>query len=211
MKIKKFMTHYRHALLPVVYWFFYMTAFFYLEQQNTTNFHVIHMKIDDYIPFCEYFVIPYYAWFLYIAAVVVLFIFLDKKDYYRLCIMLGVGMTVFLIVSYVYPNGHLLRPTSFPRDNIFVDMIRLLYRADTSTNIFPSIHCYNAIAANIAIHKSRQLSDKKWLQWGSGILSITIVVSTMFIKQHSAFDVITAILMAGIMYLAVYQFSEKKW
>ena len=211
MKIKKFMTHYRHALLPVIYWFFYMAAFFYLEQHNTTNFHVIHMKIDDYIPFCEYFVIPYYAWFLYIAAVVVLFIFLDKKDYYRLCIMLGVGMTVFLIVSYVYPNGHLLRPTSFPRDNVFVDMIRLLYKADTSTNIFPSIHCYNAIAANIAIHKSRQLADKKWLLRGSGILSITIVASTMFIKQHSAFDVITAILMAGIMYLVVYQFSEKKW
>ena len=204
------MIHYRHALLPVVYWFFYMTAFFYLEQHNTTNFHVIHMKIDDNIPFCEYFVIPYYAWFLYIAAVVVLFIFLDKKDYYRLCIMLGVGMTVFLIVSYVYPNGHLLRPTSFPRDNVFVDMIQLLYKADTSTNIFPSIHCYNAIAANIAIHKSRQLADKKWLLRGSGILSITIVASTMFIKQHSAFDVITAILMAGIMYLVVYQFSEKK-
>ena len=32
------------------------------------------------------------------------------------------GMTVFLIVSYVYPNAQHLRPTEFPRDNIFTDI-----------------------------------------------------------------------------------------
>ena len=37
------------------------------------------------------------------------------------------------------------------------------------------------------------------------VLCISIILSTMFIKQHSMFDVLTAFLMAGIMYIVVYQ------
>ena len=39
---------------------------------------------------------------------------------------------------------------------------------------------------------------------GSLILCVSIVLSTMFIKQHSVFDVLTALVLAGIMYTLVY-------
>lgn len=55
-------------------------------------------------------------------------------------------MTIFLIVSYAYPNAQHLRPVEFPRDNIFTDVVRWLYKTDTPTNILPSIHVFNSLA-----------------------------------------------------------------
>lgn len=203
--LKNVFKKYKHGLIPLLYFPFYMTAFGYLESKVTDNYHVIHMKIDDHIPFLEIFIIPYLLWFLYIASVVVLFVFLDKKDFYKLCITLGVGMTLFLIISYLIPNGHLLRPTTYPRDNILVDMVKALHRNDTPTNIFPSIHCYNSIMVHIAIMKCEKLKKFKKTRIASFILCTSIILSTVFLKQHSVFDVITAFILAVILYLCVYR------
>lgn len=75
---------------------------------------------------------------------------------------------------------------------------------DTPTNLFPSIHVYNSIAVHLAVMHSRQLKEKKWIRRSSGVLMVSIIASTMFLKQHSVFDVITAFIMATIMYTLVY-------
>ena len=121
-----------------------------------------------------------------------------------MCIMLGTGMTVFLIVSYIIPNGHDLRPASFKRNNIFTSLVMAMYQTDTPTNLFPSIHCYNSLVAHIAIAKNETLKNKKWLQTGSLVLCVSIILSTLFIKQHSMFDVLTAFAMTIIMYILIY-------
>lgn len=199
-------------LVPVLYGIFYMAAFAWLEQRPVKEYHIIKMEIDSHIPFCEYFIIPYLLWFLYIAATVIVFIFLDRKDYIRLCFTLGTGMTVFLLVSYFIPNMQPLRPKLeyFTRDNIFLDMVKILYAADTCTNVFPSIHVFNSLAADFAIQKSQQLSRHRGLQIGSHILCILIILSTMFLKQHSTFDVLTGIVMAAALYWLVYYLPETR-
>ena len=186
---------YRH-LWWQAYWLIYLPWFAYLERTVTKQFHVIHMAIDDYIPFCEYFVIPYFLWFAYIAVGIGYFALRNKEEYYNLCKILFFGMTVFLIVSTLCPNGHYLRPTRFVRDNIFVDMVRGLYATDTSTNLFPSIHVYNSIAINAVIWHCKDFKKNYFVRYGSGILMVNIVLATMFLKQHSVFDVITGILLA---------------
>lgn len=193
----------KHALL-LLYFLIYLPWFGYLEKTVTTHFHVIHMALDDYIPFCEYFIVPYLLWFGYVAWGFGYFYFKNKDAYFSLCKMLFTGMTVFLVVSTIYPNGHYLRPTVFARDNIFVDAVRLLYSADTSTNLFPSIHVYNSIAINMAVWHSENFKDKKLTRYASAVLMVSIVLSTMFLKQHSVFDVLTGILMAIFMYRLVY-------
>lgn len=203
--MKDFLLKYKHALLPILYFPIYMLCFGYLERTVTDGYYIVHMKIDDYIPFVEYFIIPYYLWFPYIAAVVVLFIFLDKQDFYKLCITLGTGMTLFLIISFLIPNGHELRPTTFARDNVFVDMVKALYRVDTPTNIFPSIHCYNSIMAHTAIMQSEKLKKYTKLRMSSFVLCTLIILATMFLKQHSAFDVITAFILSAVMFWIVYK------
>ena len=202
-KLRDVFYRYRHGWI-LSYLLIYLMWFAYLEQTVTRRFHVIHMAVDDYIPFVEVFIIPYLLWFGYVAAAVAYFFFKDVQDYYKLCIFLFVGMTVFLVASTVYPNGHCLRPRVFERDNIFIDMVKALYLVDTPTNLFPSIHVYNSIGVHFAIMQSERLKGKKWLRRGSFVLIASIIAATMFLKQHSVFDVITGCIMAVVMYTLVY-------
>ena len=72
--LKKFMSKYGHAMWIVAYMAFYLVGFFILEHAGHRHYHVIHSWLDDQIPFCEYFIIPYLLWFFYIAAGVIWFI-----------------------------------------------------------------------------------------------------------------------------------------
>lgn len=197
----------KHGLL-MLYFALYLPWFAYLEKTVTTHFHVIHVALDDLIPFCEYFVVPYFLWFAYIAWGFGYFYVKDKDEYFRLCAMLFTGMTVFLVVSSLYPNGHYLRPATFARDNVFVDLVRWLYRTDTPTNLFPSIHVYNSIAVNLAVWHSDCFRGtelkKRIVRYFSAALALSIVLATMFLKQHSVFDVVTGIAMAAFLYPIVY-------
>lgn len=206
-KIKDAVVKYRHGLLAIIYGIIYLSWFSHLEQTVTKNYHVIHMNIDDLIPFCEVFVIPYFMWFAYIGIVIVFFLFKDKDDYYKTCTFLFTGMTVFLIVSTLFPNGHHLRPYTMPRDNIFTQLVAKLYQTDTATNLWPSIHVYNSLGAHFAIAKSKHFENKPIIRYGSLVLAVSIILSTMFIKQHSVFDVLTAFAMAAVMYIIVYRFD----
>ena len=181
-----------------------------LEDKVTSGYHVIHMNIDDHIPFCELFIIPYLMWFGYVSLTVICLFFKDgtKKDYYRCLAFLFTGMTLFLIISTLMPNGHQLRPTVMPRDNVFTRMISGLWRNDTPTNLWPSIHVYNSLGAYFAIKKSKCFEEHRVLRFFSLLLTVSIILSTMLIKQHSVFDVLTAFALAAVMYVIVYNRPE---
>ncbi|MBQ8663606.1 MAG: phosphatase PAP2 family protein [Eubacterium sp.] len=210
--MKEFFKKYKHGLF-FLYMFIYFPWFHYVEKTVTTDFHEIHMPLDDMIPFMEIFIIPYLLWFVYVAAFAVIFFFKDAGEFTRLCIFLGVGMTVFLIVSTVYPNGHYLRPEVVSDENIFAPLINTLYSTDTSTNIMPSIHTYNSLGIGLAVIYSKHLKNM-WIQIPSFILMVLIIMSTVFLKQHSMWDLIGAFILAFPMWLLLYspikiQFKEK--
>ena len=202
-KVNEFIAKYKHGLL-LLYFLIYLPWFGYLEENVTTHFHVIHVALDDKIPFCEYFIIPYMLWFAYVAWGVAYFFFKNKNEYYKLCAFLFTGMTIFLVISTVYPNGHYLRPTTFERDNIFVQAVQWLYSTDTPTNLFPSIHVYNSLGINMAVWHSENFKKNKPVRYGSAILCISIILSTMFLKQHSVFDAVTGVVLAAFMFSLVY-------
>lgn len=193
-----------------LYGFIYIPWFLYLEQTNTSNYYLIHSPLDNYIPFIEFFIIPYLLWFVFIAVSVLYFFFTDKKGFYRLFTFLVIGMTIFLIVCTIFPNGLNLRPKTFARDNIFVDMVKKLYMTDTPTNVLPSIHVFNSLAVCCAIHNSNALKKHKSIQYSSYILAVLIILSTMFLKQHSVTDVIAATVMAGAIYPFIYVPEARK-
>ena len=205
--MKKFYERYKHAIPLFIYAIIYLSWFGYLEKTVKRPANLIHMNLDDKIPFCEVFIVPYLLWFVYISAVVLYFFFKDKQDYYRSCTFLFTGMTVFLVVSTLWPNGHHLRPAVMPRDNIFSTMVAMLYKTDTPTNLWPSIHVYNSLGAHFAVFRNEKLHRKPVVHIGSLVLCVSIILSTMFLKQHSVFDVLTAFIMAAVMYIVVYGFD----
>lgn len=202
--MKELCRKYRHALPLIIYGIVYLAWFSHLEKTVTRGYTIIHVALDDYIPFCEVFVIPYFLWFGYVSAVVMYFFFKDKEDYYKTCMFLFTGMTIFLLISTIFPNGQHLRPRVMPRDNIFTTMVAWLYKTDTPTNLWPSIHVYNSLGAHFAICRSKRFANNRKVKAGSLVLCVSIILSTMFIKQHSVWDVATAFAMAGVMYMVVY-------
>lgn len=194
----------KHLLPFAVYMLVYLTWFAWLEDRYIWRYHIIHVSVDDYIPFCELFVVPYFLWFVYIPVVVLYLAAHNRDEYYRSALFLCMGMTVFLLISTFFPNGHHLRPAVMPRDNIFSRMVALLYRTDTSTNLWPSIHVFNSLGAHIALCRS-EAGRKKLIRRSSLLLCTSIILATMFLKQHSFFDVMTAFLMTGVLYVLVYR------
>lgn len=203
--MRKFTAHKHNWIVPL-YAIIYVILFRIIETRNVYNFNEIRMNIDTKIPFVEYFIIPYFLWFVYMGVAIFFFMFVSTrvKDYYRYLLSLGIGMTLFLVISFVYPNGQHLRPVIFERDNIFVDMVRHLYKVDTPTNIFPSIHVFNSVATFIAINHCRDLKKYKGLRIGALTLTVLIVLSTMFLKQHSVADVIAALALNSLLYATLY-------
>lgn len=182
----------------------YFICFFLLEKRKDVDFNYIHSSLDDAIPFCEFFIIPYYLWFLFIFVSVGAFILFDFEGFKKLAWFLALGMTAFLVICYVWPNALNLRPINVTRDNFCTDIVRFLYKTDTPTNVFPSIHVYNTVCVEVAILRSNLRNKHKILTTFTVILSVLIILATVFLKQHSIIDVIGAFVMAFIFYLLVY-------
>lgn len=205
-KWKAFLSEYPHSW-AILYFPVYLVWFIWLESRANQPYYVIHTFLDDHIPFCEYFIVPYLLWFVYIA-VVYLWLFLkDRENFYKYIAFLYTGMTIFLLISTFYPNGHLLRPLEFEKDSIFIKLVCFIYWADTSTNILPSIHVFNSIAAHMAIMHTASLKQQKWTVRCSRILYVSIILSTMFLKQHSCIDVVLGIALGYGMNYLIYHTS----
>lgn len=192
----------------------YLPWFFYVERTITAtspNLHIMHCALDDLIPFCEYFVIPYLLWFLYMVVSCIYVYFKGTNvEYLRLAFSLIIGMSFALLFYMIFPNGHDLRPTVLPNDNFFTPIISALYATDTSTNVFPSVHVYNSLVVHISLAKLKALDNHKWIRHASLILCVLICLSTVFLKQHSALDVAGAIVLVAVVYVLTYVVDYKK-
>ena len=194
-------------LLFASYTFIYLPWFFFLESKITMDYpgiHIINGSIDDMIPFCEIFVIPYFLWFVYIAASCVFMLLkANNQEFISFALSLIIGMSVCMIICMIYPNGLTLRPDYIP-DNFCGKIINALYTIDTSTNVFPSIHVYNSLAVNFALLRCKALKGHIITKTLSSILCILICLATVFLKQHSVVDVIGAIILYIVLYIFIY-------
>lgn len=202
--MKSFFKRYSYAW-PLCYIFIYFPWFFWLEK-HVTDYTVIHCTLDDYIPFCEYFIIPYLFWFIYIAGTVLLLLFMGtKKDFQRCCLYLFSGMSIALFICTIFPNGQNLRPVIDDSPTVFTEIVQVLFSMDTNTNVFPSIHVFNSIAAHTALTKSVLGQKHKWISPVSAVIMVLICLSTVFLKQHSFVDLMGGVTLALILYRPVYQ------
>lgn len=202
--IKKIdLNKYRHAkyllFIPL-----YMAIFWLEEKYITGGYFVSYMRLDSYIHFNEWFVIPYVLWYpLMIGAGVYLFL-KDAPGFKNYMIFIGVGFLLIVIFYAIFPNGQNLRPRSFQNQNILTDIVKLLYKRDTNTNVLPSLHVVGTMGAMFALMKTKAL-QKWWIQTLNVVLAISICISTVFIKQHSILDVFTGVPLGFIYYFAVYK------
>lgn len=195
--MKDKLNQYKHVLL-LLYFPLYLAAFRYLENITPEHLHIISSPLDQYIPFLSVFIIPYLFWFVYIALPGMYFLFCEREVFCRLMYFGMIGMTVFLLISYVYPNGLAIRPEHLAGDSVFIKLTRYVYSVDTSTNVLPSIHVFNSIGIYLAVKDSDNLRKKKGIRYASLTITVLIILSTMFVKQHSVVDVIAGLLLSCV-------------
>ena len=171
-----------------VYFALYLLTENLIPAENCTPIHIL---LDDWIPFCEWFVIPYVFWYGLIVFSLGYFLLYDVDSFRRLQIYLLVTQLLATAIYILFPSRQDLRPTVFLRDNILVDSVRLLYSIDTNTGVCPSLH----VACSMGI-LSAWLGRKTTPLWGRALIVTAVVLiclSTMFIKQHSAADFLAAL------------------
>ena len=209
-KIMKFLKDQNVSqIIPfLLYLVFYMIWFTILERLPRTRFFDLSSELDTYIPFIVEFIIPYLSWFLFQAVWVVFVFFVDRKTYEQLTTMLMIGMTVFLVVSTFLPTQISLRPYYIESRGICAFLVRRLWAVDTPTNVWPSIHVFNTTALMMTLFTSQHpLLRKNAVRIPVVFWCGMIVLSTMFLKQHSVGDVLAALALNGIAYVLVYNWG----
>lgn len=177
----------RMLAVPALYFLFYMVCFMLLEEYVRPKYWIAS-DLDAYIPFCAAFLIPYVAWFLLVPGMFYYFYKREPESYLYLCRMVVIGLTICLAIYAVLPNGQLLR-RPIVSDDILSQLVILLRRADTPTNVCPSIHVFMSVTVALAGVRSRIMSGQRRRQAALIALSVLICMSTVFLKQHSVVDV----------------------
>ena len=189
----------RHPIQFMTLYLVFYLSFFTLLEKNIVPQVILHCALDDKIPFVKYAIIPYYMWFVWIVGTLFWQLYrAPKQEFWRLCLPLFAGMTLSLMFCAVVPNGVNLRPAAIQGNDIFTQLVRGLWSADTSTNVCPSIHVFNSITLDLAFQRSSLLHGRRGqvVRWAAHLLDVAVVLSTMMLKQHSVIDVVCGILLA---------------
>ena len=96
----------------------YLMMYFTVEHVVTDNYWATQTAIDNYIPFCEYFVIPYNSWSILLFVLGVFFIVKDPESFRRYMWFIAIAYTTATLFCFLVPNGQDLRPAVLPRHNI---------------------------------------------------------------------------------------------
>lgn len=203
---------YKHLFL-VLFWPVFGLVFMTLEQfwphiyQAMTGNELIYQEVvsqlDAYIPFCEWFVIPYYFWFAFLVGMALYGLLFDIRAFRHFSWFVILSYSITAIIYLLWPNMQALRPMEFTRDNWMIDIVKGLYDFDTNTNVCPSIHVLGSFAVCFAGLHSRTLKGWGWKVFF--IVSTALIsLSTVFLKQHSILDVFAALILCAVCYPLVF-------
>ena len=191
-------------------WVGYFALYFLTERLiPAENCYVVHTRLDDLIPFCEWFLIPYVFWYGLIVLSLIWFMLYHVEHFKSLQIYIIVTQVVAMTIYILFPNRQDLRPEVFPRENLLTDMVGVLYRLDTNTNVCPSLHV--AYSLGIASTWLKEKTAKPAWKVFVVVCVALICLSTMFIKQHSAVDFFAALPVCALAeWLAFRKYRKEK-
>ena len=184
-------------------WIIYFILYFLTENLiPAEKCTPVHIWLDDVIPFCEWFLIPYELWYGLIAFSLGYFALYNIDSFKKLSKYIFITQMVAMAIYILFPSRQDLRPEVFPRENFLTWCIGLIYSFDTSTGVCPSLHV--AYSIGIASVWLREKGVKVIWKVLLVVLVILICLSTMFIKQHSATDFFAALPVCALAEILVF-------
>lgn len=182
---------YRHLLL-LLGWVGYFILYALTERLIPAECCTpVHCFLDDLIPFCEVFIVPYVFWYVLVAGSLLIFALYDVDSFKKLSTYIIITQVIAMTAYILFPTRQDLRPTVYPRQNIFTDAVRLLHLLDTNTNVCPSLHVgYSLGIASVWLKKK---SAPTGIKVFVVITVVLVCFSVAFVKQHSVLDFFAAI------------------
>ena len=194
----------------LLYWPVCGVAFLFLERfYHPKVWHSISCELDSIIPFNEWFVVPYLLWFVFLIGMMAYMALYDVDSFKKMSRFMMITYTVTIIIYFIYPNVQELRPTSFERDNVLTRLVAFIYTVDTNTNVCPSLHVVGSVAAMSAGLHCPQFQNTGWRVLFVLTASFTSI-STVFLKQHSAVDLLVALPLCLAAYHICYHSEMRK-
>lgn len=181
-----------------------INIFYALLNNNTRGVFQLITTIDNNIPFMNEFIIPYILWYPFMILSLLFLCLKDLKVYYRTLITLNLCLLSCYLIYYFFQTT-VPRPAIYGND-IFSYLTLLIYKFDKPFNCFPSIH---VVTSYLMIKGVNSVACSKKIKHLVAFMSISIIISTLFVKQHVIMDVISAILLGDIMFDFVYKLSLK--
>lgn len=193
----------RRALIASAFCLLTYIWFFVCEDIVTVPTYVIEIPLDDAIPFIPAFIVPYYIWYFYLVIPMVWLFFASPESFTKGMTALGIGMAAACIIYMIAPNGQRLRVTDLG-DGFFERWVAFTYSMDSPNNVAPSLHVLDSIAIHSALMSCAKFRKCRPMVALSTAICIACSVSTVFVKQHSIFDVFISLPLAALIWLAVF-------
>lgn len=170
------------------------------DQRDKNIFNIVKYPLDDVIKFNRIFAIPYFYWYFLIAITALLLIRSKKDLYYRYILCSVTGMLLSCAIFIIFPT-YVPRPFIEGND-ILTKMVQLIYTIDKPYNCFPSAHVVYAVIISLFLYKYKH--DSVWFNIWNMISCLSIIASTVFMKQHYLPDVVSGAII-GVLLFAIYE------
>ncbi len=204
---------YKHLFL-LLYWPIYGLAFLTVERiwphiwkaitGNELIYDEVVCSLDAYVPFCEWFVIPYYFWFVFLVGIGLYGLFFEIQTFRHFSWFIILSYSAAMITYFIWPNMQNLRiPQESLPDTFLSNIVKGLYNFDTNTNVCPSIHVLGSFAVCFAGLHSKSLKGWGWKVFFI-VSAVLISLSTVFLRQHSIIDIVAALIICAICYPIVF-------
>lgn len=200
--VKRFLKRYPHIrwalLVPVI-----LLLFFLPEQLVVEHYTPTQIPLDGLIPFCPAFAVFYVLWYPMLAAAGILLLLRNAGAFRRYLIFLTLAYGLSAVIYLLWPNGQDLRPDLSQPGNVFEAFLAGLYRADTNTNVLPSLHVTGSMAILFGLWDEVSLRRSAVFPVAA-VLAALVIASTVLVKQHAVLDVLAGLVFSILLWPAVY-------
>ena len=165
-----------------------------------SNYHVLESTIDNQIPFNKWWILIYCSWHILIFYIPYYLYKKDKNTLAKYLVCYVASIIISSIIFIIYPT--IVSRPALDNSNILHILTNFIYWLDNpAINCLPSMHCAISMLFIFSIFTSKKTSRN--MKIFILIISILIMISTLFVKQHVVIDIVTGDIMMTFIYFCV--------
>ncbi|MFC5452464.1 phosphatase PAP2 family protein [Paenibacillus aestuarii] len=179
------------------------TIYVHLNHAGGTS-HSLVTDLDRQLPFLKVFILPYMGWYAFLILAFIYLAVKQREVYYETLLQFIFGLLTCYAIYALYQT-YVPRPELVGND-FLTKAVRLVYSTDEPLNCFPSTHVLTSYLMMKAYLRSSSVA--KPVRILVTVMSLLIIASTQFVKQHVLLDIAGAIAVAETAIYAIRRLRQ---